>query len=55
MTKSEFEFEIQGFYSPYGWECLTTETDRHEARERLKEYNQNEPNISHRIKRVKSS
>ena len=51
----DFEFEIQGYYKPYGWECLTTETDREEAKKRLSEYNINEPETLHRIKRVKSS
>ena len=36
-------WEIQGYYGQeYGWECVTTEETRQEARQRLKEYHDNE-------------
>jgi hypothetical protein len=49
-----FEYEIQGNYGQ-GWEMVTTEDDPLEARQRLKEYNENEPQYPHRIakKRVR--
>lgn len=47
------EYEVQGYYS-FGWEMVTTETNFAEAKKRLKEYKDNEPNISFRIKRIKS-
>ena len=56
QRKTVDKFEIHGYYHPeYGFECLCTEDSRKAAREQLKCYNENEPNISHRIvkKRVK--
>lgn len=38
---TEDSYEVQGNYG-YGWECVTAETTRKEARERLKEYRANE-------------
>lgn len=54
QRKTEDEYEIQGFYS-YGWEVVTTETTRKEAKEQLKCYRENEAGTSFRIvkKRVK--
>jgi hypothetical protein len=48
------EYEVQGNYG-HGWECLVTEDDVADARQRLNEYNTEEPQYAHRIKRVKSS
>lgn len=42
------EYELQGNYGQ-GWECLTTEERRSEARERLREYRENEGGL-YRIK-----
>ena len=52
--KTKDEFNILGFYYSYGWECVTSEDTRKEARERLKEYRENEPNTSFKlqVKRV---
>jgi hypothetical protein len=47
------DYEIQGNYK-FGWEMVTTETNFIEAKKRLREYRDNEPNISFRIKRIKS-
>lgn len=44
-------FIIQGKYG-FGWEDLCEEEDRKEARQRLKEYNENEPQYPHRIKKT---
>ena len=48
------EYEIQGHYGQHGWECVCTEETMAEARARLKEYDENEPGIRHRIKSVKA-
>ena len=41
-------WEVQGRYD-LGWEMLTTETSRSDARENLKAYDENEIGIPHRI------
>lgn len=48
----EYEYEVQGNYG-YGWEMVTTEDTPTEARKRLKEYDDNEPQYPHRIKKVR--
>ena len=48
MNKYKYAFVIQGHYG-HGWEDLTEEDARPEAKEQLKCYNENEPEISHRI------
>ena len=52
MTKTEFM--VQGAYGQ-GWEDLTSEDNRPEARERLREYKENELSYDHRLitRRVK--
>lgn len=58
VRKTVDSFEIQGYYSSqYGWEAVTTEESRKEAKERLKEYRENENTVSFRMvkKRVKKS
>ena len=53
---TEDEYTVQGNYnSGDGWEDLTSETTRTEAKQRLKEYRENEPQYSHRLikKRIK--
>jgi len=54
IRKTADEYEIQGNYGQ-GWECVTTEETRQEAKSQLKCYNANEPQYAHRIvkKRVK--
>lgn len=49
----EWEWEVQGNYGQ-GWEMLTTEGNPLAARERLAEYDENEPQYPHRIKRVRT-
>lgn len=49
IRKTEDEYEIQGWYPPYGWECATTETNRKDAKAQLACYRTDEPGISHRI------
>ena len=46
--KTTDEYEVQGFYGALGWEMVTTEETRKQAKERLREYNENEP-YPHRI------
>lgn len=48
IRKTEDIYNIMGNYGQ-GWEVVTAETDRKEARARLKEYNENEPQYPHKI------
>jgi len=52
--KTKDEYIIQGDYGQ-GWEDVTAEDTRTEAKTRLKEYRENEPMYPHRmiVKRVK--
>jgi hypothetical protein len=43
-------WEVVGFYHGT-WEVVTTEDDRGEAEERLKEYRENEPGTIFRLRR----
>lgn len=47
--KTRDVWEVQGNYGQ-GWECVTVEESRKDARERLREYRDNEPMYPHRIK-----
>ncbi len=47
------EYEIQGLYG-YGWECVTSEIEYLEARQRLKEYRENELGTKFRLERIKT-
>lgn len=53
IRKTYDEWEIQGNYGQ-GWECLTAEETRKDAKEQLRIYDENEP-YPHRIikKRIK--
>ena len=55
IRKTTDEFEIQGYYRPYGWECLTTEDRFIDALVQIKSYQDNAPTTTYRIikKRVK--
>lgn len=53
MRKTVDEFEIQSLYK-FGWEMVTTEITRSEARERLKEYRIDMPDTIHRIVKKRS-
>ena len=44
------EFDIQGDYGR-GWETVCAASTAAEARQRLREYRENEPHYAHRIKR----
>lgn len=48
QRKTRDEYIIQGNYGA-GYEDVTAEDTRQEARERLKEYRQNEPQYAHRM------
>lgn len=45
-------FDIEGLYS-YGWESVTCEETRKDARERLKEYKENEPGTAFRLRKYR--
>jgi hypothetical protein len=49
VRKTTDEWEIQGFYCG-GWEMVTTEVNRQDAKKRLTEYRTNEPNTQFRSK-----
>ena len=52
VRKTVDTFEIQGFY--YGeWEMLTTETNKKDAFRALKEYRENQPGTSYKVKKVR--
>ena len=46
--KTKDEYIIQGYYGQ-GWEDVTAEDTRTEAKTRLKEYRDNEPMYAHRM------
>lgn len=48
--KTKDEFEVQGLYH-LGWECLCTEDTLKEARQRRKEYRENERGSYRIVKR----
>lgn len=47
--KTRDYFEVQGHYGHHGYECVTAEETRGGARQRLREYRENEPGIAFRI------
>ena len=54
VRKTRDSYEVQGNYGyGDGFECVTAEDTRHEARERLKEYRANEPGVPFRLKVVR--
>jgi hypothetical protein len=51
---TEYEFEIQGNYGyGHGWEMVTTEATLAEAKAQRRCYDENEPDVPHRVRRVK--
>lgn len=50
IRKTEDEFDIEAYYG-HGWEIVTCEDTYREARKRLREYRENEPGVSFRIKK----
>lgn len=53
QRKTRDEFLILTNYGPYGWEESTSEESFIEARKRLKEYRENMPEFSHKIKKIR--
>lgn len=52
VRKTRDEYDIEGNYGyGHGYEAVTTEDDRAGARERLREYRENEPGIPFRIRK----
>ena len=50
--KTYDEYSIEGYYgSRYGWEEVCTEDNLKDAKRTLREYNENEPQYPHRIKK----
>lgn len=48
--KTRDVFEVQGNYGHgHGFECVTSEETRGEARKRLREYRENEPGVAFRV------
>lgn len=52
-TIAAHEYDVEGYYA-HGWERVCTESDKVEAKARLSEYNDAEPGVAHRIRRVKA-
>lgn len=51
----EYEYQVLGYYSSAtGWEVLTAEETRSEAKDRLREYDEHEPMYPHRIRKVRA-
>lgn len=55
IRKTADEYEVQGNYGQYGFECLTTEDNFKAARKTLKDYRDNDKSGTFRIikKRIK--
>ena len=52
QRKTRDVYDVEGNYGyGDGWEAVTAEDNRKEARERLKEYRENEPGTPFRIKK----
>ena len=51
--KTKDLYDIEGYYPGSGWECLTCEETRTEARARLKEYRENAPGTAYRIRKYR--
>ena len=49
IRKTTDEYEVQQYFPQYGWEMVTTETTFAEARERRREYRENQPEYPVRI------
>lgn len=47
--KTRVIWDVQGDYGR-GWETVTAEERFHEARERIREYRENEPGVAFRLK-----
>lgn len=50
VTRDEYDVEGNYGYGD-GWEAVTCEDSRREARERLREYRDNEPGVPFRIRK----
>jgi hypothetical protein len=48
QRKTEDEYQIHGYYA-HGWEEVTCEETRRQAKERLKEYRENEPETAFKL------
>lgn len=55
VRKTHDEWHTQGWYG-CGWETVTIDDNRADARQMLRDYNENEPGIPHRLikKRVRN-
>jgi hypothetical protein len=55
QNMATYEYEVQGNYGyGDGWECLTTEATLPEAKVQRRCYDENEPGVPHRVKRVRA-
>lgn len=50
--KTRDYWSVEGHYA-HGWEEVTAEDDRKQARERIKEYRENEPGTSFRLRKYR--
>jgi hypothetical protein len=49
MNKYLYLHIVQGLYGHHGWEDLTASENFREARDNLRDYNENEPQYPHRL------
>lgn len=52
IRKTVDEYELQGWYG-YGWETLLSEDSKQEAYAQKRCYDENEPSVPHRVKKVR--
>ena len=53
MSAKRVDYEVQGYYSErYGWETVCAEETFPEAKAQKEVYDREEPQYSHRVKRV---
>lgn len=53
MRKTKDAYILEGNYNGKKWDFLLKEETLKEAQEQLKTYNENEPNIKHRIRKTR--
>lgn len=54
IRKTVDEYHVQGYYSPsIGWETVTIDETYAEAKQMLRDYRENECNITFRIKKCR--
>ena len=56
MNDHTYTWDAQTYTTfEYGWETVCSEDSRHEALQRLAEYRENQPELRHRVRKVRAS